>query len=54
MVTATVTESISLEEFLANPPDHMEWVDGQLVETTGMTIRHRLIQGRLTRYWEIT
>jgi Uma2 family endonuclease len=51
MVTATVTESICLEEFLANPPEHMEWVDGQLVETTGMTIRHSLIQGRLIRYW---
>jgi Uma2 family endonuclease len=51
MVTATVTEGISLEDFLANPPEHMEWVDGQLVEKTGMTVRHSRIQGRLVRYW---
>jgi Uma2 family endonuclease len=51
MVTATVTEGISLEDFLANPPEHMEWVDGQLVEKTGMTLRHSRIQGRLVRYW---
>ena len=51
MVTATVTEGISLEDFLANPPEHMEWVDGQLVEKTGITVRHSLIQGKLVRYW---
>lgn len=51
MVTATVTEGISLEDFLANPPEHMECVDGQLVEKTGMTLRHSRIQGRLVRYW---
>jgi Uma2 family endonuclease len=51
MVTATVTEGISLEDFLANPPEHMEWVDGQLVEKTGTTVRPSRIQGRLVRYW---
>ena len=51
MITATVTESISLEDFLANPPEHMEWVDGQLVEKAGMTVRHSLIQSRLDCYW---
>jgi Uma2 family endonuclease len=29
----------------------MEWVDGQLVAKTGMTIRHSLIQSRLDGYW---
>jgi Uma2 family endonuclease len=52
MITATVTESISLEDFLAHPPEHMEWVDGQLAEKTGMTVRHSLIQGRLLWYWK--
>ena len=51
MVTATVTEGISLEDFLAHPPEQMEWIDGQLVEKTGMTVRHSLIQGKLVRYW---
>lgn len=51
MMTATVTEGISLEDFLANPPDYMEWVDGQLVEKTGMTLRHSKIQSKLNCYW---
>jgi Uma2 family endonuclease len=51
MVTATITEGISLEEFLANPLDHMEWVDGQLLEKTGMTLRHSIVQSRLDGYW---
>jgi hypothetical protein len=51
MVTATVTESISLEDFLANPPEHMECIDGQLVETTGMTLRPSRIHSRLNCYW---
>ena len=29
MLTATVTESFSLENFIANPPEHMVWVDGE-------------------------
>ena len=53
MVTAPITkENISLEEFMANPPERMEWVDGQLVEKNGMTLRHGEIQLRLGRYWE--
>jgi len=51
MLTATVTEGFSLEDFMANPPEQMEWVDGQLVEKTGVTIKHSQIQARLVRYW---
>lgn len=51
MLTATITEGFSLEDFMANPPEHMEWVDGQLVEKTGMTVRHSQIQSRLDYYW---
>ncbi|MFM6304227.1 Uma2 family endonuclease [Planktothrix sp.] len=51
MAIATLTENFSLEDFMVNPPDHQEWVDGQLVETTGMTIKHSQIQCRLGRYW---
>ncbi|MEG4840880.1 Uma2 family endonuclease [Microcoleus sp. B9-D4] len=42
---------ISLEEFLVNPPDRMEWVDGNLVEKTGMTFKHSLAQSKLARFW---
>ena len=52
MITATVTEGICLEDFLANPPEHMEWVNGQLVEKTGMTLRHSRIQAALVWYWK--
>ncbi|MBD1927726.1 Uma2 family endonuclease [Trichocoleus sp. FACHB-90] len=52
MAIATVTESFSLEDFIANPPDGMEWVDGQLVEKTGMTVRHSGVQANLAWYWK--
>jgi Uma2 family endonuclease len=53
MVTAPISkDKISLEEFIINPPERMEWVDGQLVEKKGMTLRHGKIQLRLGRYWE--
>ena len=52
MVTATVIPKIfSLEDFMTHPPDDMEWVDGQLVEKNGMTLKHGEIQLRLGRYW---
>ncbi len=50
-VGSEVSPVLSLEEFMANPPDFMEWVDGKLVEKAGMTIKHSVVQGRLTRYW---
>lgn len=50
-INATVTDSFSLEDFMAAPPEHMEWVDGQLVEKTGVTVKHSWIQSRLVRCW---
>lgn len=53
MLTSTIVkDGFSLEDFVATPPDHMEWVDGQLVEKNGMTLRHGKIQLRLGRSWE--
>ena len=53
MVTATeIKAKISLEEFMAHPPERMEWVDGKLVEKNGMTLRHGKIQLRLGGYWQ--
>ena len=53
MVNAPMIEdNISLEEFMTNPPERMEWVDGQLVKKNGMTLRHGKIQLRLGGYWE--
>jgi Uma2 family endonuclease len=48
------TESLGtypLEDFLSHPPEQMEWVDGNLVEKTGMTVKHSSVQGRLITRW---
>jgi len=46
------TGVFSLEDFMRNPPDGMEWVDGQLVEKNGMTLEHSEIQANLAFYWK--
>lgn len=55
MVTSPVIsnspEILSLEDWMQNPPDSTEWVDGELVEKTGMTLKHGKIQGNLYFYW---
>jgi Uma2 family endonuclease len=42
---------ISLKEWMENPPNNTEWVDGELVEKNGMTAKTGRIQSRLSRYW---
>ncbi|MEG4349899.1 Uma2 family endonuclease [Microcoleus sp. LAD1_D3] len=52
MVTATAAQKhFTLEEFMAHPPDQMEWVDGQLVEKNGATLKHGKIQSSLGCAW---
>jgi Uma2 family endonuclease len=46
-----VPKPFTLEDFMQNPPQDMEWVDGELIEKTGMTIRHAIVQGRLLTFW---
>ncbi len=43
--------TITLEEFLANPPENQEWVDGELINKTNMTIKHSQIQAKLIIAW---
>jgi Uma2 family endonuclease len=53
METATlIQDNFSLEDFLTHPPDAMEWVDGQLVEKNGLTLKHSKIQLNLGSYWK--
>ncbi|MEH2459987.1 Uma2 family endonuclease [Nostoc sp.] len=47
----SIPEIYSLEDFMANPPDGMEWVDGQLIEKTGMTLKHSEIEVNLSFSW---
>lgn len=49
--TSSQSQVLSLEDFLAHPLENMEWVDAQLIEKTGMTLRHSQIQLRLGFYW---
>ena len=42
---------LSLEDWMQNPPDSTEWVNGELVEKTGMTLKHSKIQGNLYFHW---
>ena len=49
MVTTVKKE---LEDSLNYPPEHTEWVDGKLVEKTGMTFQHSVVQANLTLAWE--
>jgi len=41
----------SLEDYMLNPPERMEWVDGELIEKNGITLKHGRIQAKLARYW---
>ena len=55
MVIASVISNspqiISLEDWMQNPPDSTEWVNGELIEKTGMTLKHSRVQGNLYFYW---
>ena len=55
---------VSLEDYMENPPDGMEWVDGKLIEKhpiaweevgllgkSNMTAKTRRIQSKLDYYW---
>jgi|GEM_PF-4824653 len=44
-------KKVSWEEFLVNPNERMEWVDGKLVEKTRMTFKHGLTQSKLSFFW---
>ncbi|OCQ89598.1 hypothetical protein BCD67_13480 [Oscillatoriales cyanobacterium USR001] len=51
---AKIVESphISIEQWMQNPPDSTEWVDGELVEKNGMTLKHSRIQSNLGTCWK--
>ncbi len=51
VMAAVLSENVSLEDFIASPPDEMEWVDGQIAQKNGMTVKHSRIQSRLDFYW---
>jgi Uma2 family endonuclease len=48
---ANPSEVFSLEDWMQNPPDRQEWVNGELLEKNGMTLKHSKVQGNLYFYW---
>lgn len=48
---SNLTKVFTLEDYMLNPPERTEWVDGQLVEKNGMTAKHGRTQARLATYW---
>ncbi|WNZ24476.1 Uma2 family endonuclease [Leptolyngbya sp. NK1-12] len=47
----TTAPTMSLDAFIQRPPDHTEWVDGQLIEKKGVTAKTGRIQAKLARFW---
>jgi Uma2 family endonuclease len=43
---------LTLEDWMQNPLEHTEWVDGTLVEKNGMTLKHSKIQARTATLWQ--
>lgn len=50
-VASGKSPGVSIEDYLLNPPDHMEWVDGQLVEINDMTLKTGRVQAKLGQLW---
>lgn len=53
MVSTVISNvsKFSLEDWMQNPPDRTEWVDGELLEKNGVTLKHSRIQANLAYYW---
>ncbi|MBF2050288.1 MAG: Uma2 family endonuclease [Elainella sp. C42_A2020_010] len=47
----TTAPTMSLDAFIQRPPEHTEWVDGQLIEKKGVTAKTGRIQAKLAYYW---
>ncbi len=45
------SQSISLNYLIDEPPERMEWIEGNFVEKNGMTLRHAQTQSKLSFYW---
>ena len=56
MAPSTITSNgltiLSLEDWLENPAVGTEWVNGELIKKTGMTLQHSKIQSNLSFYWK--
>ncbi len=55
MITAPnvlkLSTEYTLEDWIQNPPEKKEWVNGQLLDKNAMTLKHSRIQAKLATYW---
>ncbi len=51
MTTTPYPPVTSLEDWLEHPPERTEWVDGELFEKNGITLKHSKAQSRLSHRW---
>jgi Uma2 family endonuclease len=55
MVMTTIKENLSinysLEDWMQNSPEGTEWVNGELFEKNGVTLKHSRVQAKLATYW---
>lgn len=49
--TESVEQVLSLQEWLLEPIEGTEWVNGQIIEKNYMGSKHGRIQAKLARYW---
>jgi Uma2 family endonuclease len=43
----------SLEDWIQQAPNGTEWVNGELVEKKGMTLKHSKVQAKIAYFWRI-
>ena len=51
VITESPQPPRTLEEFMLRPVNQAEWVDDEIVETNGMSIKHSQVQSRLDGAW---
>ncbi len=51
IIQPVLQEPDSLAAWLENPPEGTKWVDEQLTEKSGMTLKHGRAQRRLSTLW---
>ncbi len=51
VISTDISKIFSLEDWMQNAPDDTEWVNGELWEKNGVTLKHSRIQGNIYFYW---
>jgi len=51
VISTDISKIFSLEDWMQNAPDDTEWVNGELLEKNGVTLKHSRIQGNIYFCW---